>query len=197
MVPQDRAWLPAVWRSLGDVYFLETKYYEAITAYAIFIHLFPTAPGVVDAAMRIATAYDSLREFGAAASARIRLADYIERVQQLHPWVIRTPDEARYVRQARLGAARPLLESVTAAFDRVDALARCLAGQPVADACIAPRNRAQRTALATQHASTLAYAQDLRTRAIAAAEAYVARYPDDDASAALTALVATARQRVP
>jgi hypothetical protein len=178
-VPGDRPWLPALWRSLADQFFTRTAYYEAVTAYVVYLHLFPTAPGVVQAAERVASAYEAMRAFESATDARLRLADYLDRIYALNPQAPRAAAVRGYVRGARLAAVRALDAQVPLARARADALARCVSGDAVPGVCAPARTRAQRRALAAQASAAGSAADDLRARTVAAAEGFLARHATD------------------
>lgn len=77
-IPQDRAWTPEAYLELANDYFQQTKYYEAITLYRMFLALYPLhfqAPRVAEG---IAIAYERQRQFDAAIAARGNLAQYVE-----------------------------------------------------------------------------------------------------------------------
>ncbi len=77
-IPQDRPWTPEAYLDLANNYFQQTKYYEAITLYRIFLQLYPLhfqAPRVAES---IAMAYERQRQFEQAITARGRLANYTE-----------------------------------------------------------------------------------------------------------------------
>jgi len=77
-IPQDRPWTPEAYLDLANNYFQQTKYYEAITLYRIFLQLYPLhfqAPRVAES---VAMAYERQRQFEQAIAARGRLASYTE-----------------------------------------------------------------------------------------------------------------------
>ncbi|MFM7243232.1 MAG: tetratricopeptide repeat protein, partial [Planctomycetaceae bacterium] len=97
-IPQDRAWTPEAYLELANDYFQQTKYYEAITLYRMFLELYPLhfqAPRVAES---IAIAYERQRQFDAAIAARGRLAQYIEGTAW---WAANPdhPDAQRYAEQ--------------------------------------------------------------------------------------------------
>jgi tetratricopeptide (TPR) repeat protein len=97
-IPQDRAWTPEAYLELANDYFQQTKYYEAITLYRMFLELYPLhfqAPRVAEG---IAIAYERQRQFDAAIAARGRLAQYIEGTAW---WAANPdhPDAQRYAEQ--------------------------------------------------------------------------------------------------
>lgn len=77
-IPQDRPWTPEAYLELANDYYQQTKYYEAITLYRLFLALYPLherAPMVAD---NIARAYERQRQFDRAIDARGRLGIYTE-----------------------------------------------------------------------------------------------------------------------
>lgn len=77
-IAQDRPWTPEAYLELANNYFQQTKYYEAITLYRIFLQLYPLhfrAPRVAES---IAIAYERQRQFDQAIAARGRLAQFTE-----------------------------------------------------------------------------------------------------------------------
>ena len=77
-IPQDRPWTPEAYLELGDDYFQQTKYYEAIVLYRMFLQLYPLHYRAPSVAQRIAEAYDRQRQYDQAIAARGRLANYVE-----------------------------------------------------------------------------------------------------------------------
>lgn len=97
-IPQDRPWTPEAYLELANDYFQQTKYYEAITLYRLFLALYPLhfqAPRVAEG---IALAYERQRQFDQAISARGRLAGYTEGSEW---WAVNAnhPDAQRYAEQ--------------------------------------------------------------------------------------------------
>ncbi len=77
-IPHDRPWTPEAYLELAHDYFDQTKYYEAITLYDIFLALYPLHPKALDAQIAIARAYNLQRQFDAAIAARARLVNFTE-----------------------------------------------------------------------------------------------------------------------
>jgi tetratricopeptide (TPR) repeat protein len=77
-IPQDRPWTPEAYLELGNDYFQQTKYYEAIVLYRMFLQLYPMHFRAPRVAENIATAYERQRQFDQAIAARGRLANYVE-----------------------------------------------------------------------------------------------------------------------
>lgn len=78
LLPQNRAWTPEVYFQLGQVYFDEAKYPEAIAAWRIAITKWPNhhrAPAVLN---DIAVAYQMHNEFEEAIVARTELTGYVQ-----------------------------------------------------------------------------------------------------------------------
>lgn len=69
---------PEAYLELGDDYFQQTKYYEAIVLYRMFLQLYPLHSRAPSVAQRIAEAYDRQRQYDQAVAARGRLANYLE-----------------------------------------------------------------------------------------------------------------------
>lgn len=77
-IPQDRPWTPEAYLELGNDYFQQTKYYEAITLYRMFLQLYPMHHLAPRVAENIALSYERQRRFDQAIAARGRLANYVE-----------------------------------------------------------------------------------------------------------------------
>ncbi len=77
LLPQDRAWTAEVYFQLGQVYFDEAKYPEAVAVWELLLSRWPrhrTAPEVTN---MIARAHQRNNEFDAAIADRARLAGYL------------------------------------------------------------------------------------------------------------------------
>ncbi len=77
-IPQDRPWTPEAYLELANDYFQQTKYYEAITLYRMFLELYPLHYQAPRVAESIAIAYERQRQFDQAINERGRLAQYVE-----------------------------------------------------------------------------------------------------------------------
>ena len=78
LLPQQRDWTPEVYFQLGQVYFDEAKYPEAIAAWRLAISRWPNhhrAPQVLN---DIAVAHQMHNEFESAIAARAELAQYVQ-----------------------------------------------------------------------------------------------------------------------
>ncbi|MFO0627454.1 MAG: tetratricopeptide repeat protein [Polyangiales bacterium] len=78
LIPQDRRWTPDAYLELADGYFQQTKYFEAVAVYELFLQRNPLHVRAPAAAARIAVAFERQRRFDQAADARRRLARYAE-----------------------------------------------------------------------------------------------------------------------
>ena len=95
-IPQDRPWTPEAYLELANDYFQQTKYYEAVTLYRMFLELYPLhfqAPRVAES---IAIAYERQRQFDQAIDERGRLAQYVEGTA----WWAANPDHPEAQRYA-------------------------------------------------------------------------------------------------
>lgn len=77
-VPQDRPWTPEAYLELANDYFQQTKYYEAITLYRLFLALYPLHERAPRVAESIAISYERQRRFDQAIDARGGLGRYTE-----------------------------------------------------------------------------------------------------------------------
>ncbi len=77
-IAQDRPWTPEAYLELADDYFQQTKYYEAITLYRLFLALYPLHERAPRVAVNIATAYERQRQFDRAIDSRGDLGQYTE-----------------------------------------------------------------------------------------------------------------------
>ena len=75
-MPQDRAWTQEVYQQLGQIYFDQVKYPQAIAVWETTLQKYPNAPEAPKIQEQIATAYDRSREFENSLNARAKLADY-------------------------------------------------------------------------------------------------------------------------
>lgn len=77
-IPQDRPWTPEAYLELGNDYFQQAKYYEAIVLYRMFLQLYPMHFRAPTVAQNIAVSYERQRQYDMAIAARGRLANYVE-----------------------------------------------------------------------------------------------------------------------
>ncbi|MFO0604946.1 MAG: hypothetical protein U0324_17320 [Polyangiales bacterium] len=77
-VPQDRAWTADVWLELASDYLLQTKHYEAITAYRAFLARYPLHVRAPEAVEAIVAAYIRQRRFDDAVAAREGMQRFVE-----------------------------------------------------------------------------------------------------------------------
>ncbi|MGB5695971.1 MAG: tetratricopeptide repeat protein [Polyangiales bacterium] len=78
MLPQDRPWTPEVYFQLGQVYFDEAKYPEAIAAWRLAIAKWPEHYRTPEILNDIAVAHQMYNEFDKAVAARSELTDYVQ-----------------------------------------------------------------------------------------------------------------------
>jgi tetratricopeptide (TPR) repeat protein len=78
LLPQNRPWTPEVYFQLGQVYFDEAKYPEAIAAWRLAIDKWPLHPRVPEILDDVAVAHQMHNEFDQAIAARSELAQYVE-----------------------------------------------------------------------------------------------------------------------
>ncbi len=95
-IPQDRPWTPEAYLELANDYFQQTKYYEAITLYRLFLELNPLHYQAPRVAESIAIAYERQRQFDRAIDERGRLAQYVEGTA----WWAANPDHPEAQRYA-------------------------------------------------------------------------------------------------
>ena len=77
LLPQDRPWTPEVYFQLGQVYFDEAKYPEAIAAWRLAISKWPNHPRTPAVLNDIAVAHQMHNEFENAIAARTELTQYV------------------------------------------------------------------------------------------------------------------------
>ncbi len=82
LIPQQRPWTPEVYFQLGQVYFDEAKYLEAITAWRLAIRKWPNHHRTPEILNDIAVAHQMHNEFEKAIVARSELTGYV----QGSPW---------------------------------------------------------------------------------------------------------------
>jgi tetratricopeptide (TPR) repeat protein len=184
-IPQDRPWTPEAYLELANDYFQQTKYYEAITLYRIFLQLYPLHFQAPHVAENIAISYERQRQFDAAINARGRLADYTEHSRW---WDANNshPDAQRY---AELVARNSLHDNAIQHHQHATQLrsqsatfARCAAGQNVGETCTGARNARDRAALQTRAFETLQRANEEYGLAITAYNQFIQNYPNDEAA---------------
>ncbi len=78
LLPQDRPWTPEVYFQLGQVYFDEAKYPQAIAAWRLAIDKWPLHPRTPEILNDIAVAHQMYNEFDQAIAARTELTRYVE-----------------------------------------------------------------------------------------------------------------------
>jgi tetratricopeptide (TPR) repeat protein len=82
LIPQQRPWTPEVYFQLGQVYFDEAKYLEAIAAWRLAIRKWPNHHRTPEVLNDIAVAHQMHNEFENAILARSELTEYV----QGSPW---------------------------------------------------------------------------------------------------------------
>ncbi|MEM7136824.1 MAG: tetratricopeptide repeat protein [Myxococcota bacterium] len=82
LMPQERPWTPEVYFQLGQVYFDEAKYPEAIAAWRLAIQKWPNHPRTPEVLNDIAVAHQMYNEFDEAIATRGELTEYV----QGSPW---------------------------------------------------------------------------------------------------------------
>ena len=82
LIPQQRPWTPEVYFQLGQVYFDEAKYLEAIAAWRLAIRKWPNHHRTPEVLNDIAVAHQMHNEFENAIVARSELTEYV----QGSPW---------------------------------------------------------------------------------------------------------------
>ncbi len=78
LLPQDRPWTPEVYFQLGQVYFDEAKYPEAIAAWRLAINTWPEHHRAPEILNQIAVAHQMHNEFENAIIARSELTQYVQ-----------------------------------------------------------------------------------------------------------------------
>lgn len=78
LLPQQRPWTPDVYFQLGQVYFDEAKYPEAIATWRLSLRKWPNHPRAPEVLNDIAVAHQMHNEFDEAIAARSELARYVE-----------------------------------------------------------------------------------------------------------------------
>jgi len=78
LLPQDRPWTPEVYFQLGQVYFDEAKYPEAIAAWRLALATWPNHQRAPEILNEIAVAHQMHNEFEEAIAARGELTEYVQ-----------------------------------------------------------------------------------------------------------------------
>jgi tetratricopeptide (TPR) repeat protein len=155
LLPQRRAWTPDVYFQLGQVYFDEAKYPEAIAAWQLAIDKWPKHHRVPEVVNDIAVAYQMHNEFENAIAIRSNLAEYV----QGSAWWNANMDRPEEQRNAEQLAENALI--VTAIYHHQRA-------QQLRQRCVQQRNvRLCRDAQAEYALAAIAY------------RGYLERYPNN------------------
>jgi tetratricopeptide (TPR) repeat protein len=184
-IPQDRPWTPEAYLELANDYFQQTKYYEAIALYRLFLRMNPLhfmAPRVAE---NIAISYERQRQFDAAIGARGALANYLEggdwyRANNSHPDAQRHAEIV--ARNSLHDTAIEHHRRASRARTRSVSFNNCALGQAGGDICQAARNPRER---GERQASAFAELQRANQEYQLAVEAYtnfIRNYPNDDAA---------------
>ncbi len=78
LLPQDRPWTSEIYFELGQVYFEEAKYPEAVQVWELALQRWPNHPRAPEITANVARAWQRQRDMEAAVDATGRLADYRE-----------------------------------------------------------------------------------------------------------------------
>jgi tetratricopeptide (TPR) repeat protein len=129
-IPQDRPWTPEAYLELANDYFQQTKYYEAITLYRLFLALYPLHERAPRVAESIAISYERQRQFDQAIDARGGLA--LHRGQRVVERQQQPPRRAalRRHRRAQLAARHGASSTTQAAGQLSPARSRARGRQP-------------------------------------------------------------------
>lgn len=184
-IPQDRPWTPEAYLELANDYFQQTKYYEAIALYRLFLKMNPLhfmAPRVAE---NIAISYERQRQFDAAIGARGALANYLEggdwyRANNSHPDAQRHAEIV--ARNSLHDAAIEHHRRASRARTRSVQFNNCALGQAGGDTCQPARNPRER---GERQASAFAELQRANQEYQLAVDAYtnfIRNYPNDDAA---------------
>jgi tetratricopeptide (TPR) repeat protein len=184
-IPQDRPWTPEAYLELANDYFQQTKYYEAITLYRIFLRLYPLHFQAPRVAENIAIAYERQRQFDAAISARGRLADYTEHT----PWWDANNSHPEAQRYAELVARNSLHDNAIQHHQRASQarqqsinFRRCSAGTTIEGLCTGARTPRERQERDQQAFAALQRANEEYALAIDAYNRFIENYPNDEAA---------------
>jgi tetratricopeptide (TPR) repeat protein len=187
-LPQDRPWTPEAYLELANDYFQQTKYYEAITLYKLFLRIYPLhfmAPRVAE---NIAISYERQRQFDAAITARDQLRNYTDP----SPWWNANNSHPDAQRHAETVARNSLHDTAiehhrraSSARQRAAYLTFCAAGQnPGVDppVCAPARNPRERGELESRAFGELQRGQTEYGLAVDAYTSFIRNYPNDDAA---------------
>ncbi|MDB4927522.1 MAG: domain protein putative component of TonB system [Myxococcaceae bacterium] len=174
-IPQDRPWTPEAYLELANDYFQQTKYYEAITLYRLFLALYPLHERAPRVAESIAISYERQRRFDQAIDARGGLGRYTEgsawwNANNNHP------DAQRYADTV----ARNSLHDTALQHHQAAGQAR-QRGRVLAQQAASQTGAAQ----AQSQAEALAKLREADTEYAAAVRAYgqfIENYPNDEAA---------------
>ncbi len=187
-LPQDRPWTPEAYLELANDYFQQTKYYEAITLYKLFLRIYPLhfmAPRVAE---NIAIAYERQRQFDAAITARDQLRNYTDP----SPWWNANNSHPDAQRHAETVARNSLHDTAiehhrraSSARQRAAQLSVCAAGRdpgvspPI---CQPARNPRERGEVESRAFGELQRGQTEYALAVDAYTSFIRNYPNDDAA---------------
>ncbi len=190
-IPQDRPWTPEAYLELANDYFEQTKYFEAIAMYRIFLQLFPLHFSAPRVAERIAVSYERQRRFEDAIRARGRLADYTENT----PWWNANnnhPDAQQYAervaRNSLYNTAITHHRNASAARNESVAFRACAQGQNAAAGpsgappCTPAHNPAERQDDERRAFEALTRSNTEYNAAIEAYGQFIRNYPYDEAA---------------
>ncbi|MDB4975203.1 MAG: domain protein putative component of TonB system [Myxococcaceae bacterium] len=78
LLPQDKPWTPEVYQALGNVWFDEAKYPQAVEVWGLMLKRWPNSPKAPEVQNSIARAYQRANQQEQAIQARALLGSYIE-----------------------------------------------------------------------------------------------------------------------
>lgn len=174
-IPQDRTWTPEAYLELANDYFQQTKYYEAITLYRLFLELNPLHYQAPRVAESIAIAYERQRQFDRAIDERGRLAQYVEGTA----WWAANPDHPEAQRYAEQIARNSLHDTAIQHHQSAGRLrqeALNLVGQARS------AQGAQQAELQARAVDALRRADAEYTAAVQAYTQFIDNYPNDEAA---------------
>lgn len=187
-LPQDRPWTPEAYLELANDYFQQTKYYEAITLYKLFLRIYPLhfmAPRVAE---NIAISYERQRQFDAAITARDQLRNYTDP----SPWWNANNSHPDAQRHAETVARNSLHDTAiehhrraSSARQRAAVLTGCSMGQSASGdppLCTGARNPRERGELESRAFGELQRGQTEYGLAVDAYTSFIRNYPNDDAA---------------
>jgi len=125
LLPQDRAWTPEVYFQLGQVYFDEAKYPEAIAAWRIALSKWPSHYRTPEILNDIAVAHQMHNEFEEAIVARTELTEYV----QGSPWWNANMDRPAEQRNAEQLAENALIVTAVHHHSRAQRLRQQCVGE--------------------------------------------------------------------